>query len=181
MTTVAILMQYAELCRTDKRWKVYTVPYRKTETKGQTYVKTERVCIDTWPRKPINFATCYPGRQILNDLKDRERRMCYSWDKRCGRQVGSPALYFEAPGSNPTPETGHPDWRFSCSPFIPPTGYGLNDRMIGLRFSAGAGNFSLQHHVRTGSGAHPASYPMGNRGSFPGGKAAGAWSWPHLI
>jgi hypothetical protein len=26
--------------------------------------------------------------------------------------------------------------------------------------------------------AHPASYPMGNRGSFPGGKAAGAWSWP---
>jgi hypothetical protein len=32
--------------------------------------------------------------------------------------------------------------------------------------------------VQTGSGAHPASYPMGNRGSFPGGKAAGAWSWP---
>jgi hypothetical protein len=25
-----------------------------------------------------------------------------------------------------------------------------------------------------GSGAHPASYPMGTRGSFPGGKAAGA-------
>jgi len=24
----------------------------------------------------------------------------------------------------------------------------------------------------------PASYPKGNRGSFPGGKAAGAWSWP---
>jgi hypothetical protein len=29
-----------------------------------------------------------------------------------------------------------------------------------------------------GSGAHPASYPMGIKGSFPGGKAAGAWSWP---
>jgi hypothetical protein len=28
------------------------------------------------------------------------------------------------------------------------------------------------------SGAHPASYPMGTRVSFPGGKAAGAWSWP---
>jgi hypothetical protein len=26
--------------------------------------------------------------------------------------------------------------------------------------------------------AHPASYPMGTGGSFPGGKAARAWSWP---
>jgi hypothetical protein len=24
--------------------------------------------------------------------------------------------------------------------------------------------------------AHPASHPVGTRGSFPGGKAAGAWS-----
>jgi hypothetical protein len=24
----------------------------------------------------------------------------------------------------------------------------------------------------------PASYPMGTRGSFPGGKSAGPWSWP---
>jgi len=47
-------------------------------------------------------------------------------------------------------------------------------------YSAGlrAGNFSLHHRVQTGSGAHPASYPMGTRGSFPGGKAAGTWSWP---
>jgi hypothetical protein len=28
-------------------------------------------------------------------------------------------------------------------------------------------------HVQNGSGAHLASYPMGKRGSFPGGKAAG--------
>jgi hypothetical protein len=27
-------------------------------------------------------------------------------------------------------------------------------------------------HVQTGSGVHPASYPMGTGGSFPGGKAA---------
>jgi len=27
-------------------------------------------------------------------------------------------------------------------------------------------------------GAHPASYPMAARSSFPGGKTAGAWSWP---
>jgi hypothetical protein len=39
---------------------------------------------------------------------------------------------------------------------------------------AGAGNFCLHHRVQNCSGAHPASYPMGTRGSFPGGKAAGA-------
>jgi hypothetical protein len=48
----------------------------------------------------------------------------------------------------------------------------------GARVSAGAGNFSFHHRVQTGSGTHPASYPMGSRGSFPGGKAAGSSSWP---
>jgi hypothetical protein len=38
----------------------------------------------------------------------------------------------------------------------------------------GAGNFSLHHRVQNGFGAHPASYAMGTKGSFPGGKAAGA-------
>jgi hypothetical protein len=55
-------------------------------------------------------------------------------------------------------------------------GYGLDDRGSRVRFPEGAGNFSLNHRVQTGSGAHPASYPMVTRGSFPGGKAAGAWS-----
>jgi hypothetical protein len=50
------------------------------------------------------------------------------------------------------------------------TSYELKDRMTGVRFSAEAGNFSLRHRVQTGSGA----YPVGNRGYFPGGKAAGA-------
>jgi hypothetical protein len=31
---------------------------------------------------------------------------------------------------------------------------------------------------QTGSGARPASYPMDTGGSFPWGKATGAWSWP---
>jgi hypothetical protein len=53
------------------------------------------------------------------------------------------------------------------------TGYGLDDRMIGVPFPARAGNFSLLHHVHTGSGVHLVSYPMGTEGSFPGGKAAG--------
>jgi hypothetical protein len=37
---------------------------------------------------------------------------------------------------------------------------------------------SRLHVVQTGSGAHPTSYPIGTGFSFPGGKAAGAWSWP---
>jgi hypothetical protein len=53
-------------------------------------------------------------------------------------------------------------------------GYGLDDRGPRVRFSAGAGNFSLHQRVQNGSGAHSASYSKGTRGSFPGGKAAGA-------
>jgi hypothetical protein len=52
--------------------------------------------------------------------------------------------------------------------------YGLDDRDSTFRFSAGAWNFSLHHRIQNGSGAHPASYPMGIRGSFSGGKAAEA-------
>jgi hypothetical protein len=55
-------------------------------------------------------------------------------------------------------------------------GYGLDDWDSRVRFSAGAGNCSLHHRVQNGSGAHPASYPGGTRGSFlwikrPGRKA----------
>jgi hypothetical protein len=57
-------------------------------------------------------------------------------------------------------------------------GYRLDDRGSRVRFPAEAGNFSLHHRVQNGSGAHPASYPMGTRSSFPWGKAAEAWSWP---
>jgi hypothetical protein len=53
--------------------------------------------------------------------------------------------------------------------------YGLDDQ--GVWVPAGAGNFSPHHCIQTGSRAHPASYPMGTRGSFPGGKVAGAWRW----
>jgi hypothetical protein len=53
-------------------------------------------------------------------------------------------------------------------------GYGLDDRGSRVRFFAGAGNFSLHRRVQNGCGAHPASYPMSTRGSFPGGKAAGS-------
>jgi hypothetical protein len=52
---------------------------------------------------------------------------------------------------------------YLCSP-------GLRAGWSGVRVLAGAGNFSLHHPNQTGSGAHPASYPMGTRGSFPGVK-----------
>jgi hypothetical protein len=52
-------------------------------------------------------------------------------------------------------------------------GYGLDDRGSRVCFPAGAGNFSLHLRFQNGSGAHPASYPVGTGGSFPGGKAAG--------
>jgi hypothetical protein len=43
-----------------------------------------------------------------------------------------------------------------------------------VRFPTGARNFSLHRRVQKGSGTHPASYPVGTRVYFPGGKAAGA-------
>jgi hypothetical protein len=51
-------------------------------------------------------------------------------------------------------------------------GYGLDDRGSRVQFPAGAGNFSLHHCLQNGSGAHPASYPMGIRSSSLGVK------WP---
>jgi hypothetical protein len=51
------------------------------------------------------------------------------------------------------------------------TGYGLNDRGSGVRFTAGTGNFSLLHRIQTDSGAYPPSHPM-----CTGGKAAGVRS-----
>jgi hypothetical protein len=53
-------------------------------------------------------------------------------------------------------------------------GYRLDDRGYRVRFPARAGNFSLHRSVQNGSGAHPASYPIGTGASFAGSKAAGA-------
>jgi hypothetical protein len=49
--------------------------------------------------------------------------------------------------------------------------YGLEDRAIGVRSLAGEKDFSYNLCVQTGSGARPASCPMGTGGIFPGGKA----------
>jgi hypothetical protein len=59
-----------------------------------------------------------------------------------------------------------PNWSLSL-------GSGLWAGYSRVAVPAGTGNFSLHHRVQNGSGARPASYPMGTRGSFPGGKATG--------
>jgi hypothetical protein len=53
------------------------------------------------------------------------------------------------------------------------TGYGLGEQGVGVRVPVGQ-EFSFLHVVQTGYGVHPASYPMGNGGSFPRGTAARA-------
>jgi hypothetical protein len=75
-------------------------------------------------------------------------------------------------------------YNLTCSPHVGKSsdssdcialGYGLDDRGSRVRFPTGAGNFFLHHRVQNGSGApHPASYPMGTRSCFPGGKVAKA-------
>jgi hypothetical protein len=45
--------------------------------------------------------------------------------------------------------------------------------MVGVRFAAGTGDYSLPHSVQTDIEAHPDSYPIDTAGSFPGVKAAG--------
>jgi hypothetical protein len=50
------------------------------------------------------------------------------------------------------------------------------DRKHKSRFNFYSNFYS--NRVQNDSGAHPASYSVGTRGSSPGGKAAGAWSWP---
>jgi hypothetical protein len=76
-------------------------------------------------------------------------------------------------------ESDSPYWPIFCDVYRQQQGAGLAQWYSGLndrRFVSrqGARNFSLHHRVQNGSGVHPASYPMGIRSSFPGGKAAGS-------
>jgi hypothetical protein len=49
--------------------------------------------------------------------------------------------------------------------------YRLGDWATAVRFPAEAKDFSTSLCVQTSSGSHPATYPMGIGGRFPGGKA----------
>jgi hypothetical protein len=63
--------------------------------------------------------------------------------------------------------------------------YKLHDWVTGFRSLAGAKDFSSSLCVQTSSEAHPASYPMGIRGPFPGGVKRGRdvtlTTHPHLV
>jgi hypothetical protein len=71
----------------------------------------------------------------------------------------------------PLPNT--PPWRGAPQKKSQDQLYPLGLIVIVIVLPVGVGNF-LHHFVQYGSGAYPASYPMGTRGSFPGGKAAEA-------
>jgi hypothetical protein len=51
---------------------------------------------------------------------------------------------------------------------------GAMDWTTEFRLLAGVRDFSLLRNVKTGSGTHPDSYPVGSAVSFPGLKAVGA-------
>jgi hypothetical protein len=64
-----------------------------------------------------------------------------------------------------------------ASVFAIATGCRLDNWGVGVRVPVGSRiSFSPRRPDRLG--AHTASYPMGTWGSFPRGKATGAWSWP---
>jgi hypothetical protein len=52
------------------------------------------------------------------------------------------------------------------------TGYGLDDRRVGVGVPVGSRIFTSPT-VQTGSGVHPTSYTMGTGGSFPGVRRSG--------
>jgi hypothetical protein len=57
------------------------------------------------------------------------------------------------------------------------TGYGMDDRGVGVRLPVGSSNFSFPRRSDR-LWAHPTFYPMIIGDSFPCGKPAGAWGWP---
>jgi hypothetical protein len=62
--------------------------------------------------------------------------------------------------------------------------YGLDNRVIGVRSSAGAKYFPSSLSVQTGSGAHPAPCTMGTGGHFPWakrGRGVTLTTHPHLM
>jgi hypothetical protein len=83
----------------------------------------------------------------------------------------------KVPGLNLRWYTDYHDGNFVMALLSPEvgiaTGYGLDGRGVGFRVPVRT-RFFFFHVVQTGSGAHPASYPIGTGGSFHGGEAAGA-------
>jgi hypothetical protein len=91
----------------------------------------------------------------------------------CGLSLTSLFQFFEVPDRFSTPVELHlcnlSDGARGSSVSIL-SGYGLDNRAIGVRSPAEAREFSSSLCVQTGSGAHPASCTMGTGSPFPGAK-----------
>jgi hypothetical protein len=100
---------------------------------------------------------------IFNTFEHRTGRMEIIWPEVIFLG-GNIALYCHV---NRGPEyVSWPAEKWYCSVTVV-TGYGLDDRGLG---PCRGRNFSLRHHVQTGSGVHPASHLMGTED-----EAAGEW------
>jgi hypothetical protein len=71
------------------------------------------------------------------------------------------------------------EWWSRDSPVRTETKLRMEDRGS-IPGGGNGGILPLRNRVQTDSGAHPASYPMGNGGSYLGGKATGEWSWSRM-
>jgi hypothetical protein len=120
---------------------------------------------------------------ILLHLVAESFTICSSLSRRLVRELLDTPSYYNFRITQPAeyrtqaspevdcPQEKHEACTFHVSEFTL-LGYVLDDRGSRVRFPARAGNFSLHHRVQTGSGTHPASYPMGTRGLYLGVK------WP---
>jgi hypothetical protein len=61
------------------------------------------------------------------------------------------------------------------------SGYGLDDRTIGVRSRQRRQDFSSNLCVQTGSGAHPASCTMGTSSGVKHGRGVTLTTRPHLV
>jgi hypothetical protein len=113
---------------------------------------------------PLNLVACVSGKlmKIMIDGCNSPVLKRFAKQSRVVQLVGTKKDVFYRPGVSK---------RFLVSSVSIVSGYGLDDRAIGVRFPAGAKDSSSNLCVQTGSGVHPTSFPMGTGGPFPWGKA----------
>jgi hypothetical protein len=140
--------------------------------------KYNRICKLWWDRAMANAVSRRPL-ALLKARRILSRVSTYVVDKAVREQVFRRILRFPLS-----------IWFHHGSPCEPGSSvstvsrYGLNDRAIQVRSSAGAKGFSSNLCVQIGSRAHPASCTMGTGDPFPGAKAqpgCDADHSPHLL
>jgi hypothetical protein len=111
---------------------------------------------------------------LLSAKEPLNRGLCVPQRSSSSGSVQNKALFYRE--SKPGPVVSYFQSRGSSVGIV--TDYGLDYQSSGVWFPEVAVNSSLLHRVQIGSGAHPASYPMGTWVAIRGGEAAEAWSWP---